>query len=133
MTGIETKQEAAARIAAQAIVDGSNKSKKQILREAGYSESVTTTPGKVMETDSFQLLLQEHLPEKKVVKRHQELVDTQDERVAIQAVKLAHQLRGRLDNVRQAQQQRIEINFGNKPTTAEIEGEVIDISGDYGG
>jgi len=126
------KQRKAAEIAAQAIVEGRHKPKKEILREAGYSDAVTTTPGKIMETDTFQALLNELLPEELTVKRHKELVITDNEAVAIQAVKLAHQLRGRLENVRQAQQQQVVINFGNAPSSAVIEGEVVDISAEHG-
>lgn len=47
---------------------------------AGYSPSTANNPKAITETKSWKLLMEEYLPEDKVVQRHQELLDKRERR-----------------------------------------------------
>lgn len=53
------QQQEAARIALESIQEGKIKSKKQILQEAGYSESIQRSPSQIFSSDGFKKAIQE--------------------------------------------------------------------------
>jgi len=107
-------------------------STKEALIHAGYSPSVAKTPGNITKAESFQELLDQYLPQNKLLNRHGELVDSENETVALGAVKLAHQVRGNLNSGENALA-NITINFEGAPVSYDMEGEVVDITNEYGG
>lgn len=53
-------------------------SKKEALREAGYSETVQNEPKKITETSGWQQLLNEYLPDKKLAEIHKQLLEAKE-------------------------------------------------------
>lgn len=45
----------------------------KILKNAGYSDSIQTTPSKVTKSPSFQRLMDKYLPERSLLKKHKQL------------------------------------------------------------
>lgn len=52
------------------------KSDGEVLREAGYTQEVSEQPGRVIESDSFQKLLEEVLPDAALAETHERLLKT---------------------------------------------------------
>lgn len=50
--------------------------KKEIMKQAGYSAAIAKNPALIMESKTFKQLLEENLPEDLVTKRHQELLSS---------------------------------------------------------
>lgn len=67
------------RKAAQAIVENLASSKPvsiaKVLESVGYGRGLQNQPNRVIESDGFQLLMAEYLPEKTIAKKHAELLN----------------------------------------------------------
>jgi|SRR3990167_7351484 len=50
----------------------------QIMLEAGYSQSTSKTPARLTKSKSWPELLEKGLPDKKLLKRHNELLDKKE-------------------------------------------------------
>lgn len=127
-----SRMERAAKMMAAEIKSGNPRPDSQILEEAGYTGRSLEAPSQVVKRDSFQELLQKYLPEDRVMQRHGELMEADNEHVAAKMVMGAHKLRGRIQDNKQQPVTQIDINFKNNPTTAFVDGESIDISDQYG-
>lgn len=72
------------------------------MREMKYSEGTINTPQKVTETKSWEMLLDEYLPESLIVKTHKEAFeakrdgDKPDWQIRMKASELGYKVRGRL-------------------------------------
>jgi len=70
------RQEKAAKLMAENIRSDKPKSKGDILREAGYSEDMAVAPNKVIDSPTFQELLNSYLPDEKLTQTHKRLLET---------------------------------------------------------
>lgn len=68
------KQKLAAQKMAENVRNGNPKTKGEILKESGYTESVSESPTKVTNAKGFQELMEEYLPDDEVMRVHQELL-----------------------------------------------------------
>lgn len=92
---ITLKQDRAAKIMAKSIVGQENKSKKQILKEAGYSKTGQLAPSKVTNTAGFQAALEKYLPHDFLVENHNDLISQRDNiPSAVKALDLAYEVKG---------------------------------------
>ncbi len=72
------------------------------MRELKYSENTINTPQKVTETKSWEMLLDEYLPESLIVKTHKEAFSAKrdgnkpDWQIRMKASELGYKVRGRL-------------------------------------
>jgi hypothetical protein len=99
----------------------------EAMREVGYAEMTSRDPGQIVKGVGFQALLAKYLPQDKILKRHAELVDTDNESVALGAVKLAHQVSGNL-TADGASFTQLNVKFEGAPQSYETpDGEVLDI------
>jgi len=101
------------------------------MRKVGYSEHTIKKAGTTINSVGFQSLMDKYIPQDKILKRHSELVATDNEAVALGAVKLAHQVRGNMDDHKQAGN-IIQVNFEGAPKRFEMDGEIVDINTDHG-
>lgn len=122
----DERQDRAAQLYAENIKSGGNKSKQQILLEAGYSPTVAQSANVVTKTPSFQALLDSYLGDEFLLSRHVELVASENEPVSVRALELAYKVKKRLGNEVGANVS-IQVNFGNEPSHAIIDGEVVDV------
>lgn len=107
--------------------DAPVKSLGKVMQEVGFTPTEAKTPSKVLESKSFQSLLDKYLPQDKVLNRHGQLVESDNEAVALGAVKLAHQVRGNFNEGTQVN--NFVVQFENAPQEYETsDGEVIDIN-----
>lgn len=97
----------------------------EVMREAGYSDKVK--PANITATDTFQKLLDELIPDDFLIKRHQELIASENEPVSVRAVELGYKVKKKLAGDTEGTR-TLNINFGNQPTHAIIDGEFVDIS-----
>ncbi len=70
------KQIKAAKKISENLASSKPKSTGEVLREAGYSQSVSETPSLVTETKGFQELLEEYMPDEMLMEVHQGLLKT---------------------------------------------------------
>lgn len=91
-----TRMQVAARLMAETISKGdvAKKTQGEILKEAGYAKSLVANPSHITRTKSFQALLEKYLPMNKIVQRHAELIESQTENVALNAVTLGYRVQG---------------------------------------
>ena len=68
----------------------------ELLIGAGYTIAVSKRPSQVTESKGFLELLEEHLPDDKVLSVHKQLLDDKDARVKLGAVKLAYSVKGKI-------------------------------------
>lgn len=96
---------------------------KDVMTEVGYPLSQARSPARVVQTESFQVMLDRLLPEEKVLTRHDGLMMGKNPVVAGQMVKLAHQLRGRLAPESMVQN-NLQVTFDGAPKS------YLDLNGD---
>ena len=79
MAKIETKrkptvkQRKAAELATENLRRGTMRTMGEILLDAGYSKDVAERPSTVTESDGYKELMQQYLPDNKLLKKHEEL------------------------------------------------------------
>lgn len=89
------------------------------IRKAGYSEAYAQNSNKILETKSFQELLQEYLPDDRLLKKHNELLEKLDNNgdIDVNSVKsgldMAYKLKGAYKDNLQPSQQLNQFNFYN--------------------
>lgn len=87
------KQQRAAKLYAEAILEGKDQSQGEILKQAGYSKAIQKSPDKVTKTDGFQRALEKFMPMASIVERHTELMQQNDHLpTALKAVQDAYDL-----------------------------------------
>lgn len=105
---------------------GGVKQFNELMIEAGYSPNQAKSPQQVLSKSTFQSLLEKYLPQDKVLNRHGQLVDSDNETIALGAVKLAHQVRGNFNEGTQVN--NFVVSFENAPEAYETsDGETVDI------
>jgi len=57
---------------------GGSKTTGQILKEAGYSESVSKSPQRVTESKGWQELMEEYFPSEYLLKKHKKLLNKKE-------------------------------------------------------
>ena len=81
---------------AKAIVDnGGNVSKA--MREVGYSDAYAKNPQKLLQTKSFQELLDEYLPDELLTSTHRELVHDEDSNIRLRSVDLGYKIKNKFE------------------------------------
>lgn len=85
----------------------------QALKHADYSESSIKASQRIATGLGFRALLEKYLPDTMLVSRHSELVQSDNEDTALKAVKLGYQLKGHLEEQKQAL--ALEVNFSGSP------------------
>lgn len=90
-----TKQKLAASKMVENIRNGNKKPMGQILKEAGYSESVSKHPDRVTRSKSWQQLTEKYLPDKKLLKVHKELLENKDWRARDAGLDKAYKVKGK--------------------------------------
>lgn len=50
----------------------------QILRDSGYSQSISETPSKVTSSKGWRELMEEHFPKEDLIKRHKSILNKQE-------------------------------------------------------
>ena len=112
---------------AEELVANPTTSLRGAMLKSGYAPATAQQPTAIVKGPSFQALLQQYLPQDKILRRHGELIETDNENVALGAVKLAHQVRGNLASDG-ASFTQLNVKFEGAPQTYETpEGEVLDV------
>lgn len=78
------------------LVENNGKSVSAAMREAGYSDNYAKNPQSLTKTEAWEKLMEQHFPDSKLARRHEELIDSQNELVAKQAVELAYKLKNKI-------------------------------------
>lgn len=73
-----TKQKIAVKKMSENIRKGGSKTTGQILKEAGYSESVSKSPQRVTESKGWQELMEEYFPSEYLLKKHKKLLNKKE-------------------------------------------------------
>jgi hypothetical protein len=72
------KQKTAAKKMSENIRNSGSKSTGQILRESGYSDSVSKSPQRVTESKGWKELMEEYFPTEKVFRVHKRLLNKKE-------------------------------------------------------
>lgn len=99
----------------------------KILGGLGFSKYVTEHPGELVKQPKFQMLLDKYLPDESIVSRHMQLMASDNEPVAGKMVELAYKVKRKL-GVDEDHNLNLNVNFGNQPTHAMIDGECVELS-----
>jgi hypothetical protein len=67
----------------------------KILRDAGYSQSVSESPTVVTNTKSWKELMDEYIPEYKILKRLNQILEKGKDENSTKAIDIATKMRGR--------------------------------------
>lgn len=73
-----TKQKTAVKKMSENIRNGGSKSTGEILKEAGYSESVSKSPQRVTGSKGWQELMEEYFPSEYLLKKHKKLLNKKE-------------------------------------------------------
>lgn len=75
---------------------GSNtpKTQGQILSESGYAPAIVKNPHIITESKGFKELMEEHLPDNKLIKKHEQLLHDEESTIQIKALDMAYKLKG---------------------------------------
>mgnify|MGYP006199084943 CR=1 FL=1 len=71
-------------------------SKGEILRQAGYSNVTARQPSAVFDKPDFQALLDKYIPLDALTSRHAEILQTADEKIALNALELGYKVHGKM-------------------------------------
>jgi hypothetical protein len=74
--------------------------KKEIMRQAGYSENIAKQPNIVTQSKGWQQLMDKYLSENELAKQHSGILTRKYTKDAdrLAAIRLGYQVRGKLDN-----------------------------------
>jgi phage terminase small subunit len=72
--------------------NGGNVSRAMI--DAGYSEATAKTPQKLTESVGWKELMDQHLPDDKLARKHDQLLNDEESTVQIKALDMAYKLKG---------------------------------------
>lgn len=86
-------------------------------RAAGFAASTANAITNTIKSKSFQDLLEQFLPDHKILKAHSELITTENEAVRLGSIKLAYQVKGKLD-ADNTMNPTVNIAFLNEPDQA---------------
>ena len=64
------------------------------MKKAGYAETTASTTGKLTNTDGWQELMQKYLPDSKLVKKHNQFLNSEREEIGIKALDMSYKLKG---------------------------------------
>lgn len=99
------------------ICNTGNKTRVQMALEAGYSPSTAEAPGRNIESKpAFQALLNERLPDKKLLATHEKLLDSPEENTVIRVLDMAYKLKGAY-----AAEKHLNVNVDHKSVLDELE------------
>ena len=91
----------------------------QVIRNAGYSDSVASRPSSVLAKPSFRDLLEKMLPDQKLLDTHADLLDNaESENVRMQTLRMAYDLKGHLQPTIE-QHNSLTMNFIGQPQPTE--------------
>lgn len=86
------------------------------MAKAGYAPSVTHATEKLTNSDGWKELMGKYLDDKKLVKKHDQLLNAESESVQLNAVKLGYEVKGKIQNVLPPPvTQTVNINFFSNP------------------
>lgn len=68
----------------------------QILKEAGYSDSVSKHPDRVTKTNGWQQLMEKFLPDQRLLQVHSELLENPDWRARDAGLDKAYKIKGKM-------------------------------------
>ena len=112
------------------VVNGGNVSKGMI--EAGYSENTAHTPQKLTESDGWKELMEKHLDDKKLAKKHDQLLNAESETVQLGALRLGYDVKGKIQQVIPPLATHItNINFFSNPKIMEATKQLDEAVKDY--
>ncbi len=116
------KEETAATILAKSFNDGAPISVSRAMREAGYKPSVVDSgTSAITRKEAFIAKFNEVIKDVSVITRHSELIQTDNEQVALRAVELALKVKGILSDEDKKQQSFnqffTQINIGDDAVT----------------
>ena len=83
-----------------------------------YSDAYAKS-GKIVKTKSWNKLLDEELPDGKLLAKHKSLLDAKNENVQLGAVKLGYEIKNKIQP-EQPKAQNIQINLINNPTILKV-------------
>jgi hypothetical protein len=86
-------QERAAKETARVINSREKKTKGQILEEAGYAPGIVKNPDQVFEAKGFQEILNKYLPDDRLAKKHEQLLEDEKSEVQIKALDMAYKVK----------------------------------------
>ena len=69
--------------------------KKDVMKNAGYSNAIVNNPKKVTESKGWDELLEEYLPDDLITKRHKWLINHKDTHAVKSGVDMAYKLKDR--------------------------------------
>ena len=68
---------------------------RQAMLEEGYAENSANNPIKLTNTKSWQKLLDKHLPDNKLTEKHNQLLNSEKEEIAIKALDLGYKIKNK--------------------------------------
>ena len=90
-----TKQRKALKIYSEDVRNDGVLTMGQILKKAGYSESVSLKPTAITKSTGWQALLNAEFPDGELTTIHKELLHCDDKRIKMEALKEAYKLKDR--------------------------------------
>lgn len=70
-------------------------SKKDAALAAGYSLSTANSAVNIERTDEYQSIVDNYLPDDKLLKKHQEFLDSESEHIGVKALDMAYKLKNK--------------------------------------
>ena len=80
------------------MIDKTGESVGKAMRESGYSEKTSLTPSKLINSDGWKELLEEHLDDTLLAKTHHKLLKSKQERFQLDALSLAYKVKGKFQD-----------------------------------
>lgn len=104
--------------AAKAVVgNGGNVTKAMIA--VGYSVNTANTPKKLTESDGWKELMQKHLDDRKLAKKHEQLLNDDKSEIQIKALDLAYKVKGKVQDEKPQAVHITNVNFFSNPDIIE--------------
>ena len=79
---------------AKAMVEGEATNKQSMLEKVGYSKGIAKSPSRVLESKGFLEEFDKLVPDKKLTKKHNQLLEDVKSEIQIKALDLAYKVKG---------------------------------------